>query len=861
MARIIIGDLPPVQDPNPGEMARIFGAGRRRRRNFPRSFDALEPRELFAGDLVGAFAIGETRPATTTDDSLVRPFDLAPNSPVQGTALASPSPSAGGLVVRGAPPHKIETTFTDHNGPYGNETWKQRWFMDDDRVAYELQIFAGNRNGQRIGFGTERNAGTQYVVELSNLQGQPTSTSVFQAPAYDTRGDGVNLITRTTFLPNGQGRVDGKRNQSNQWVETTTGSKAFKAQIAVFDKPGGTLLTRTTTANDGSVIVGKLGADTLWVETTTGSKAFRAQTAEFAKPGGTLLARITIANDGSKIDGQRAPNGQWVETTTGSPDFQTQTSVFDKVGGTLLSRTTLYTDGSKVVGTLGPNGIWTETKVGPVVANSTTRLDANGDVTVRATDGSSSQIYQKVANAWKLVFWERQTPAGWTQETWGANGRYEQDVWSSKMHGPVGSVGSISQAVIANGVETVTLFHKTGGYDSFGYLFFANPQWYVQACKDATIRWTYNVNPDGSRGALQEYYLFDDHNTYNGAAWWKLNPPSDWYTDGTKRVPGGWYQGFPGGKNSRGKFLPPPGFPASVSLNTRAATVAAPPGVTATTAPVNGGWAETIWNQARTQSLTFVYSGQDQKDLIRQTYGRSEGGKWVETTDHSRAFITQTATFDKPGGTIQSSVTVRKTPDGRDVTFTGTWTSGTAVANATGIETAGSYLGFSSVTVQYRGGKPVQRSGPLESFLGGRFATDTFDGSGTAVVKREISNAKGTPVVETWTGSANDFTISRVAPAPNISKDSARFQRTKQTGNSIELFNYQATFVKPVDLSFDGGEVNGSTSYAWRQFYSKDDEHYREKGSRGREYNASSAPYPQVAGFSAPKSNDYWSKV
>jgi hypothetical protein len=505
----------------------------------------------------------------------------------------------------------------------------------------------------------------------------------------------------------------------------------------------------------------------------------------------------------------------------------------------------------------------------------------NGDVLVES--GGGSQVFQKVPKGWKLISSDQQTSTGWVQETWtgsgdysqGGNGRYVQTVWKSRDHGAVGAAGSISQTVVADGKMTVTLYHQTGNYPAYGYSFFASPQNWTIKCENATITWTYNVDKNGNRGELQEYVLKNGGYYTNAGGQWMLNPPSKWYTDKTKKIPGGWNLGFPGGKNSQGKFIPPPKFPDSlVTLNVAPAKLDKPPGTGSTSRLENGTWA--VFVDTDRGILVFNYKNDSEQQLLvrtRQYYGGYPSNDWVETATavDAKDFITETNTFNKQpiqGGKLLSTVLVKKAPNDDTVTFTGTWTKGTTLANATGKMTADNYLGFRSVTVEYKDGRPVMRNGPLQR---GGYAVDTFDPAGTAVTKREIFNTAGGKLVETWTGDANVLDIKRVDPSAEIKGDTFKYvwksKSEKGYSPGYTLVNYNANLTKEVTFYVEPKGNNGRdevkrTTYDWRAYtsYSKADEdwnwHYRELGS----YNASDSPSLPFA-WSAPTvnySSHYW---
>ena len=867
----------PKRNRTSGARPRKFGCG----------FDALEARTLFAGDLKGALTHEMLVPATP--DTAIAHFQaFPPGSKVRArnaVALSRPllnksAPSVNDNVA----PHPVETTLTNHTGPYGAEVWKQRWYMDGDRLAYELQIFLGNTSGTRMVFGQEQKGGSEYVVEMWNWQGQRLSTSVFKSPVYDTRGNGLNLITQTTFLGNGQGQVEGKWSQDHKtWVETTNGSPSVKEQTSIFDKPDGALLSRTTIDRNNVKIAGKSTPNGQWSETTTGSKAFREQTSLYTKPGGTLLSQTTIADGGIKTVGASTQAGQWSVTTTGSPAFKEQTEVFDKPGDTLLSSTTVSNDGSRIVGSLNGDGVWSETSEGPSVTNATAQFSQSGNITLASANGGTN-IYQKVAGGWRSIAANHnglqpgiqdhfkllalnlkgyQPSQIWAEDTWAPNGEFIETLWKSAQHGAAGSADELGQLVIQKDSMTLTQFHATGYKIYHGLL-----QAYSQ---DATVTRVYSRKASGGIGTLLEYHVAEANSSW-AADWKKPNSGRDL----SGYYPSGWLEYLPNSysvaPDINDAWRRYAGLTGVEISQKGYAPVRVPPGVTATASEKNGTRTETYWDQAHAQSLTFVYANKDQKDLIEQTYGRTENGKWVTTTDHSKAFVLQTLTYNKPGGNLLSSVTTRKAPDDRDVTFTGTWTSGTAMNNVTGSETATNYLNFSSVTVNYQNGKAIIRSGPLQS---GGYAVDTFDSKGTAIVNRKISNPMGGPVVQTWTGSDNELTVTRDNPIAGITSDKSKYvwktKAEKGYFRGYNLVNFDATYTQPTKLFFtpkrEGGKDEGMfSSYDWRGFtsYSKADEywdwHYRELGS----YNAPSSPNPQVPGWSQPSVNDlshYWTYI
>ena len=71
-------------------------------------------------------------------------------------------------------------------------------------------------------------------------------------------------------------------------------------------------------------------------------------------------------------------------------------------------------------------------------AVATSRVLGGGDVTVTFADGSS-KVYQKVENGWMLINWDHQTPQGWTEDSWGADRTFVENIWTQKQHGAAGS--------------------------------------------------------------------------------------------------------------------------------------------------------------------------------------------------------------------------------------------------------------------------------------------------------------------------------------------------------------------------------------------------------------------------------------
>jgi hypothetical protein len=492
----------------------------------------------------------------------------------------------------------------------------------------------------------------------------------------------------------------------------------------------------------------------------------------------------------------------------------------------------------------------TQFKEGVVQAASTGfMLNADGTVTVTTPD--SYKVYQPAGAGWKVIASGRQMGNEWVEETWGVNGTRTRNAWTTRQHGQVGSKDHLSQIVIANGKATVTAYHAKGVPYFWKMI---GPY----TSNDATVTWVYSVGTDGNPkyGDLLEYHLMTHDGYYNN--WLKEKVGiggGDYYKDGwdTWIEDSGW-RGVDVGTR--------------VSWEVRSnwgpgETVDAPPNVPIQSQWKDGKWVETIWNKEHTQSITFVYSGQDKKELLAQTYGRLETGKWVETTTHSKDFITRTETYDKFGGTLLSRETTRTAADGRTATFHGSMQSGKWV------ETANDYLGYSSVTVEYDHpkGHPVKRYGQLTD---GRYATDTFDSSGQHVVKREIFDKPGGKLLETWTVSWRDsgpeLTISRDNPTGTIAHDvfTYRWVTNKDTKlSNYQLQSYDATFKEPMKIQFDKETTEtDSTEYHWRTWTDDTGQtHYRESRQGGLDHNAPGRDrWRDWTDETWPYGNVYWNK-
>ena len=490
------------------------------------------------------------------------------------------------------------------------------------------------------------------------------------------------------------------------------------------------------------------------------------------------------------------------------------------------------------------SALYTKSQALASVATSTADVSPNGDVIVSALDGSSVKTFQKVGNGWKLIAWNHWEEIGvypvWVEDNWAPNGTLVESGWSGS------AVGSTRYYQLNVGNDITLTQYGAAGYEIYFGI-------QVARTTNAIATWTFARSKDGGVGTPLEYNI-----AQNGTSWaanWQnqtVYPDRQYYASG-------WLEWYP---NHYSVLVPSPhlGYGPSpdglaayvnnvgVEQQRGNALIAIPPDVTKQQGEVNGHPADTFWNSADTKSVTCVYEGQDKKNLIEQIYGSTVGGKWVTVTDHSKAFISQTATFDKRGGTIETSATTFKAANGYTVTLYGTWKSGTAVDNATGIETGTDYLGFSSVTVQYQNGKPVTRHGVLGQYLGGFYATDTFNSSGSSIIERDLANSKGGSTFQTWTaGSGNTLRISWSNPDPSTDEEMTVYEldapHSDYTGYT--MLNFYVALVKPIEFYFHDTAQVDMTTYSWSAYpsYSRANGwtwNYREQAQTGRKHIAHS---------------------
>jgi hypothetical protein len=284
------------------------------------------------------------------------------------------------------------------------------------------------------------------------------------------------------------------------------------------------------------------------------------------------------------------------------------------------------------------------------------------------------KTYQRVGNDWKLIFYKHQIPNPtrgsrnqivWMEESWAADGsKYTQDVWAVKDHsGAKENDGwHFSRTVMEGGRATTTFYHTQilNGRD-IPYMW-GSAQYYAH---DAQVTYVHSVDANGKLGEMLTFNLIPDGRVDWGNTWTKK--------DGWDTNSGGW----PYGQGGRGRPVEPGvqydgdhqiGLP--VHLNPGGGeTVSTLPFLTIQAQSKNGTYVETISDKGHTQAIQFVYSGEDKKELIQQTYGHMENGQWVQTTTRSKDLVTRLTDRLKAGGNKVDPPSVQKTADGFAVTF------------------------------------------------------------------------------------------------------------------------------------------------------------------------------------------------
>ncbi len=486
---------------------------------------------------------------------------------------------------------------------------------------------------------------------------------------------------------------------------------------------------------------------------------------------------------------------------------------------------------------------------------------ANGNISVAFADGST-KVYHKVAKGWNVVAWNHPAASGpgWIEDSWLPDGTLVEDYWNGKNHGAAGSTDQYSRLVVGPSTITLTLYHANG----------VRIYWGVNNANtnDGTVTWTYARAANGGLGMLQTYHVSDPGTSYAADY---INPQSGLSLSGY--YASGWLEYLP---NRYGTPVPGISFSGIAALNGVDAgqlanqagvaqrnpeTVNVPPGVKVQ----DGGgapWKVTYRTSAYPggadpSMVAFAYKKSDQKDLLFRVIGGPQGKDWVTTatavdTGAFTGFITKTATYDRAGGTLLRSQTVRVAPDGATVTFHGRKDGGLWLSSAD------FYLGFQRVTIESRAGIPVKRYGTTrvsisgvgsEGGTSGVYAVNFYnkEGSGvvpgTRIVKREVFAEQGGRLLQTWTVSGKSIKIARDDPAPDVSHDEfeiSPFDRKTQEGD--EVLKYDARFKKPLNLAWDYDanptETRDSTSYHWWAAYDvpSDSWSYRARGSSGGEH-------------------------
>ncbi len=729
--------------------------------------------------------------------------------------------------IPGVAGSEVKTKFDSYGGTWNGESWVPQ-------VGQKLV----ERAGQAVN-GEWKDG--RWVV--TTTQGDRTHVQTYEG--YGKNGVGANLVLdykdgnwgtfqqrveqyeggvlteRLTLNNDGKTVIFGERQGDGTWKETRgtvndaggfVAATGVASRIEVFDKADGKLLSRTTETPAAHVVE------------------------NFDRADGKLLSRRTEFKSGpwTVQYAELRADGKWVITTTGAAanPVLKGVDVTDRLDGdrTLYRRDTYYRDGRLVH---GEGQLNEKTNQGPwAVATYTSggfQLQADGTVRVNTADGY--KVYQRVGNVWKLVQYNHQitinryrsigtTREGgfigclpgqnnltsdnymvtmFVEESWAADGTYTQDLWTKQAHGGDDSPDHFARTVIKDGIATTTYFREPSvNYSS------SSIRWGQDDHSRVTV--VYNVSATGAPGELISYEVVPSYagerftNKWTKKDGWNVAEP--W---------GGWDKFI--GHAMEAKFFAP-----SWSVNPAAQeTVSVPPLVTIENGMRDGKYFERIWNTDRTQSITYVYSGQDKKEMLGQTFGEMKNGKWVETTTHSKDFITRTETFDKVGGTLLSRETTRLAANNSQVTFHGEMKGGKWV------ETANDYLSFRSVTVEYDQpyGHAVKRYGQLRD---GRFAVDTFDGSGRQVVQRDIFDKQGGTLKETWKGSDNDLTITRYNPTADVKQDELHYGIVQtDSGPSFVLRGYRASFNKPQHVTFTVGSRGGEdrtkdfdiTDYHW----------------------------------------------
>jgi hypothetical protein len=555
-------------------------------------------------------------------------------------------------------------------------------------------------------------------------------------------------------------------------------------------------------------------------------------------------------------------DGKWELTVTYNPgsDRTRMVDIVDTLDGnqTLFSRDIYYKNGRVVHGegkvvraeTIQEGPSWTVTEYNATEYTGKVEVLKDGRLKVYVKDGF--QIWERSGTGWRLTQHNRlevdsKGNRSWIEETWSLDGKtYTKDVWTKENHGAEGKY-HLYQVVVKDGMMTVTHYRPVGIDVWWGNSY---DRTHGNDTGVSFASWTYTLDANGQPGELVEFNAQEGNFT---AAWKRGRDPIN-------RIPK--YEKY----QDRKSFG---------HLNVRGQTIDVPPGFKKTIKEEGGKYIETYESESNIappggpKLVRFVYSNRNKTELVEQTYGEVQGGKYIETTTNPKdKAYSRIETYDPVGGNLTGNLISRvttRTVDGRQVTFTGSLQGGKY------IETATDYLNFKSVTVEYDHafGHPVRRYGTLTD---GRWAVDTFDASGNQVVKREIFDKEGGTLKEIWAGTDSDLRITRLNPNDEIKDEEFHYARrvpgAKEDSGSLELVDYSAHYTKTKEIVFTTGSKEGvdkdvtiaCTEYHWKYFKTRDrdgteDDHYRE-GSTVAKYNTtSSSPGRKV------DPNPLWNKV
>jgi hypothetical protein len=257
------------------------------------------------------------------------------------------------------------------------------------------------------------------------------------------------------------------------------------------------------------------------------------------------------------------------------------------------------------------------------------------------------KIYQRKGRKdWLLMSYKHQVAlerlgVAWMEETFGAS--YEQKVWQ------IPGIFLCDTTVQGNATTTfnpnaVFCFSPGGGAikNIIPYM------WDNKLQGPVPVVWVTYVHSvvNGKLDKMLQFHLrasdggdYDNNWTDDGSklGYWDIDSGGWPYnTDNEGELsrpaePGVTYQP-PRGDSSKYEI----GWPLNIDTNDEIKTDADLPFLTIKSGTQsNGNFVETIFDKDRTQAIQFVYRKDDRKDLIQQTIGHMENGKWVQTTTRS----------------------------------------------------------------------------------------------------------------------------------------------------------------------------------------------------------------------------------